>query len=76
MLVLSRKINECVVIGDLVEVSVLAISRDKVKLGFTAPKMISVHRKEVYDLIQKENEVASKERKVNLDDLLTLLKNN
>jgi carbon storage regulator len=74
MLVLSRKINECVVIGDMVEVSILAISRDKVKLGFTAPRMISVHRKEVYDLIQKENEAASRETKVDLDDLLTLLK--
>jgi carbon storage regulator len=58
----------------MVEVSILAISRDKVKLGFTAPRMISVHRKEVYDLIQKENEAASRETKVDLDDLLTLLK--
>ena len=74
MLVLSRKLNERVVIGDRIEVSVLSISRDKVKLGFSAPKKISVHRKEVYDLIQKENVCASQASAQTLDEVLELIK--
>jgi carbon storage regulator len=74
MLVLSRKLNERVVIGDMIEVSVLGISRDKVKLGFNAPRKVSVHRKEIYDLIQKENIAASTADAVNLDQLLEIIK--
>jgi len=60
MLVLSRRLNESIMIGDNIEVSVLDIRSDHIKLGIKAPKEIKVHRKEIYLAIQKENIMASK----------------
>jgi carbon storage regulator len=54
MLVLTRKTNQSIMIGDDVEVSVLAVSRDKIRLGITAPRDIPVFRKEVYLSIKEE----------------------
>ena len=54
MLVLSRQKDESIVIGDDVEVTIVDVRGDKVRLGITAPKEISVHRREVYDAIQRE----------------------
>ena len=54
MLVLTRKTNQSIMIGDDVEVSVLAVSRDKIRLGITAPKDVPVYRKEVYLSIKGE----------------------
>ena len=48
MLVLSRQRNESIMIGDDVEITIVDVRGDKVRLGITAPKTISVHRKEVY----------------------------
>ncbi len=59
MLVLTRKLNEAIQIGDNIEITVLAISGDQVKLGINAPKHVEIHRKEVYLAIQKENSEAS-----------------
>lgn len=56
MLVLSRKVDETIVIGDDIELMVVAIQGDKVRLGIQAPKHVSVHRREVYDAIQRERE--------------------
>jgi len=60
MLVLSRKQNESIMIGDSIEVVVLEIRGDQVKIGTNAPKDIKVYRKEIYLEIQKENVIASK----------------
>ena len=54
MLVLTRKTNQSIMIGDNVEVSVLAVSRDKIRLGITAPRDVPVFRKEVYLSIKEE----------------------
>ena len=54
MLVLSRQRNESIIIGDNVEVIIVDVRGDKVRLGITAPKNIPVHRKEVYEPIQRE----------------------
>ena len=54
MLVLTRKTNESIMIGDDVEVSVLAVSKDKIRLGITAPRDVPVFRKEVYLAIKEE----------------------
>src|SRR5437763_12084888 len=59
MLVLSRQRDETVMIGDDVEVTVVDIRGDKVRLGIVAPTEISVHRKEVYDAIRRENRAAA-----------------
>jgi carbon storage regulator len=54
MLVLSRQKDESIIIGDDVEITIVDVRGDKVRLGITAPKNISVHRKEIYEAIQKE----------------------
>ena len=54
MLVLTRKTNQSIMIGDDIEVSVLAVSRDKIRLGITAPRDVPVFRKEVYISIKAE----------------------
>lgn len=55
MLVLSRRKDETIMIGDSVEITVVDIRGDTVRLGITAPRTVSVHRKEIYDAIQQEN---------------------
>ena len=55
MLVLARRINESIMIGDDIEIVVIDIKGDQVKLGVKAPKKVTVHRKEIYDEIRREN---------------------
>jgi creatinine deaminase len=59
MLVLARQRDQTVMIGDEIEVTVVDIRGDKVRLGVNAPRTVSVHRKEVYDAIRRENESAA-----------------
>ncbi len=54
MLVLSRTRDESIMIGDDVEIIIVDVRGDKVRLGITAPKSIPVHRREIYDAIQRE----------------------
>ena len=60
MLVLSRQRDETIMIGDDIEITIVDIRGDKVRLGITAPATIPVHRKEVYDAIQRENREAAR----------------
>lgn len=60
MLVLTRKKDEGIQIGEHIEVTILSIEGDQVKIGIEAPKMIEIHRKEVYLAIQKQNNEAAK----------------
>lgn len=62
MLVLSRQKDETIMIGDDVEITVVDIRGDKVRLGITAPPHIPVHRKEVYEAIKRENRAAAQVR--------------
>jgi carbon storage regulator len=62
MLILSRKINESIMIGDQIELSIVDIKGDQVKIGINAPKTVKVYRKEVYAAIQAENIAAVKAR--------------
>ncbi|HEX7011058.1 MAG TPA: carbon storage regulator CsrA [Phycisphaeraceae bacterium] len=66
MLVLSRQRDETIMIGDDIEITVVDIRSDKVRLGITAPRQVQVHRKEVYEAIQRENAAAAQ---VRVDDL-------
>ncbi len=60
MLVLTRQKDETIMIGDNVEVTIVDMRGDKVRLGITAPRAVQVHRKEVYDAIRRENRSSSK----------------
>ena len=74
MLVLTRKLKEAIQIGDDIEIVVLAIDGDQVKLGIRAPKHIDVHRKEIYLAIQQENNAASLASITSLQQLSDQLK--
>jgi len=59
MLALTRKIGETIIISDNIEVVVLGVSGEQVKLGIVAPREISIHRKEIYDQIMASNKEAT-----------------
>ena len=59
MLVLSRQRDQTIMIGDDIEITVVDIRGDKVRIGINAPAEIPVHRKEVYDAIKRENRAAA-----------------
>jgi len=58
MLVLSRKRDQEIMIGDNIVITVVDVRGDKVKLGITAPRSMPVHRSEVYEAIQRKNRKA------------------
>ncbi len=58
MLILTRRTGETLKIGDDVEVTVLGVKGNQVRLGITAPKEVAVHREEIYQKIQEETEPA------------------
>lgn len=71
MLVLTRKENESIMIGNEIEVKVLDLKDNQVKLGIVAPRAVPVHRREVYLAIQAENAQAATAAKVdNLSNLI------
>lgn len=55
MLILTRRVNESLVVGDQVTVTVVAVKGNQVRIGIKAPKDVQVHREEVYDRIQQES---------------------
>ncbi|MBX7058689.1 MAG: carbon storage regulator CsrA [Leptospirales bacterium] len=74
MLVLARKVNESIMIGDDIEVVVVDIKGDQIKLGIRAPRNVSVHRSEVYREIQEQNKRAAESAPASLEGLGDLLK--
>ncbi len=73
MLVLSRKRDESIIIGDDIVITVVDIKGEQVKIGVTAPKSVSIHRKEVYEAIQQENLAAARTEVQNLSGLVKVL---
>lgn len=73
MLVLARRINESIMIGDDIEVVVVDIKGDQIKLGIRAPRSVSVHRAEIFKEIQDQNKKAVQNTPQSLDKLKTLL---
>lgn len=62
MLVLTRKLHQSIVIGDEIEVVILEVRGEQVRVGIRAPKNVAVHRKEIYEQIHEENQGASQVR--------------
>ena len=75
MLALTRKKGESIVIGDNIEIVLLGINGEQVKLGIIAPKSIPVYRKEIYIQIQEENKAALNINKDGLKNLTDAVKN-
>ena len=73
MLVLTRKLEESLVINEKIIVTVLGVEGDRVKLGIEAPKHIKIHRKEIYDAIMNENAAAAELNKEAADSILEFL---
>ena len=69
MLVLTRKLHQSIVIGDGIEVVVLEVRGEQVRLGIKAPKNVAVHRKEIYEQILQENQNASETRPEDIPDV-------
>jgi carbon storage regulator len=72
MLVLSRQRDESIIIGDQIVVTIVDIRGDKVRLGIDAPTEVPVHRREVYEAIQRENLRASRLEPKDTHDLPSL----
>ena len=73
MLVFTRKVDEAIVIGDGIEVKVLRVGRDSVRIGVTAAPSVAVHRREVYDQIRAAN-AASAAAPTDVENLVARLK--
>jgi len=70
MLVLSRKKDQAIMIGDNIELTIIEIQGDQVRIGINAPKNVTVHRKELFLEIQEENKKAATTGVVNLGEIL------
>lgn len=71
MLALSRRVNESIMVGNEIEITLLEIKGDQVKIGITAPKAVPIYRKELYLQIKNENKEASEME--NTDQILKQL---
>jgi carbon storage regulator len=69
VLVISRKKDETILLGDDIEITVVSVDNNTVKLGISAPKDVSILRKEVYEKVKEEN-IKAINKKSNLSDLL------
>jgi carbon storage regulator len=69
MLVLSRKTDESIMIGDNVEIKILSVDGEQVKLGIVAPKKVKIHRSEVFAAIQEQNKEALNVSKSLIDQI-------
>ncbi|BAU26560.1 carbon storage regulator CsrA [Aneurinibacillus soli] len=58
MLVLGRKAGESIIIGDSITVKIVSVDGDHVKIGIEAPRHVQIHRQEIYETIQQENQLA------------------
>jgi len=75
LLVLSRKKNQSIMIGDDIEIIITDMSEDKVKIGIIAPKSLKIFRKELIEEIQDENVKSNLTVKVDINELASIIKN-
>ena len=70
MLVLTRKKDQSIVINDNIEITILDVQGDQVRIGVSAPRDVSIHRKEIFLEIQQENMKASEIKNITINDIL------
>ncbi len=75
MLALARKVNQSIIIGNDIEITLLEIKGDQVKIGINAPKSVPIYRKEIYEQIQEENKKAA-QTEIDVETLTNLFKGN
>ncbi|MCI8749943.1 MAG: carbon storage regulator CsrA [Lachnospiraceae bacterium] len=75
MLALARKVNQSIIIGNDIEITLLEIKGDQVKIGINAPKSVPIYRKEIYEQIQEENKKAA-QTEIDVETLKNLFKGN
>lgn len=73
MLALTRKSGQSIIIGGQIEILIVEIKGDQVRLGIRAPKDISVFRKEIYETIQAENKAAANSAQLSVEDVNKIL---
>ena len=74
MLILTRKTGESIMIGDTIEIQVVELKGDQVKIGINAPRNVKLYRKEVYEAIHEENAAAAASSAAALPSLNDMLK--
>lgn len=74
MLVLTRKKGQSIMIGNDIEISLVDIQGDQVRIGINAPKNVTIHRKEIFEEIKDENRLALANNNMNLSELTIKLK--
>ncbi len=74
MLALTRKVGESIIIGDDIELTVIAVTGDQIKLGIDAPRSVNIYRKEIFLQIQEENKNAAKTSDAGAKALKDLMK--
>ena len=74
MLALTRKKEESIMIGDIIEIKILEIQGDKVKIGIEAPKNVTIYRKEIFLEIQEENKIAAQINVDHFDSIKDMMK--
>lgn len=72
MLVLTRKKDQTIIVNDNIEITVLDIQGDQVRIGINAPRSVSIHRKEVFLEIQEENKKAAEAGNISLDSIMKI----
>lgn len=73
MLALTRKTGQSIIIGDQIEITVVEVKGDQVRIGIKAPKEVSILRKEIYEEIQAENRAAVNSAKLTIDGMEKVL---
>lgn len=69
MLVLTRKKGQAIIIGHDIEISIIDVQGDQVRIGINAPKSVSIHRKEIYEEIRNENRSAAAVKGLDINEL-------